>query len=115
MLYKEGFAYFNGEEVIPFRWHEISAITMQITQTRYYGIIPGGTEQNYTILSQSGAHIQLSSALARIGELFGQIRKHSLPHILARHKQEFDSGQNVQFGPLAINKFEIQEGKKSYA
>ncbi len=116
VVYREGLAHFNGRRVRMFRWSEIESLAMEVVQMRYRGVIPMGTRRKYTIVDPLGGKLLLDGTLARVEELYDQVRAGAFPHIIARARQRFDAGEALQFGPFTIDKGQgIRKGRKSYA
>jgi Family of unknown function (DUF6585) len=104
VVYRDGFAYTEGDETIPTPWRDITSFTMRVIQIRYYGFIPAGTVREYKIETRSGKKIKLDSNLSRIEELITLIREQITPLQLEQYNQALDKGLIIQFGPVTVSR-----------
>jgi hypothetical protein len=115
LVYRDGFAYFNGRQVRAYKWQDINAVMIDVARRRYLAVIPGGTRHRYGIVGVAGK-VQLDDGLSRVEDLFDRIRDGSFPHILRRSRRAFQAGVSVDFGPISISRrLGVQIRWKKYA
>ncbi len=115
VVYAEGLAHYNGQRILVYEWNQIAAITAQVIQYRYYGIIKAGTSHKYTLTHLNGKQLKLDDHFHHVAELFDRIRERTFRPILTRCCQAYDMGDTVQFGAFAISQAQgVLKGKKSY-
>ena len=59
VLYQNGFAYYDGEEVQPIAWGEIETILSETTQVLMYGIIPTSKWHYFFLWTTSGKRFKM--------------------------------------------------------
>jgi hypothetical protein len=115
VLYPDGLAFFNGSEVLIFRWPDVAAIKMQVVQYSAYHVIPVGASHTYTITNQNGQIIKLDDQLGKVQELFEVVRKAVFPILMKRSVEALASGQTLTFGSITLSKaVGVQKGNKLY-
>ena len=97
----------------PWRWEEIVALTSAVTRHYTNGIYTGTTHV-YTLYNKKNNRLVLNDAMGKVEELAKAIEEGSFPFFYERLALQYDSGQPVIFGPVAISKNGIQVGKKVF-
>jgi hypothetical protein len=104
VLYENGFSYTqDGSDIFHVKWNEIISIKMKVVNVRVYEILPVGTQKSYTIECNT-KRINLDGTLDKVDDFILFARKKTFPYIVARIKQEFNSGIPVKFGNFIISK-----------
>jgi hypothetical protein len=94
-------------------WTEIVSFTAAITRNYTNGIYTGTTHV-YTLLNCQGRRLVLSDFFKGVEKLAQEIEQAVSPILYDRAAAQYNSGQTVLFGPVAVNKAGIQIGKKHF-
>jgi hypothetical protein len=113
VLYEKGFVVRDRHGLQPWRWEEIASITSAVIRHYTNGIYTGTTHV-YTVINQQNRRLVLNDALGKVEELAKGIEEGCFPFLYERLALQYNSGQPVVFGPVAISKTGIQIGKKVY-
>ncbi len=112
-LYEKGIVVRDRHGMQPWRWEEIISLTSAVTRHYTNGIYTGTTHV-YTLYNQQNKRLTLNDALGKVEELAKAIEEGSFPFLYERLALQYNSGQPVTFGPVAISKNGIQVGKKVF-
>ena len=112
-LYEKGFVVRDRHGMQPWRWEEIVSLTSAVTRHYTNGIYTG-TTHIYTLFNKQNKRLVLNDALGKVDELAKAIEEGCFPFLYERLALQYNSGQPVTFGPVAITKTGIQVGKKVY-
>jgi hypothetical protein len=112
-LYEKGFVVRDRHGMQPWRWEEIVSLTSAVTRHYTNGIYTGTTHV-YTLYNQQNKRLVLNDALGKVEELAKAIEEGCFPYLYERLALQYNSGQPLTFGPVAISKTAIQVGKKVY-
>jgi hypothetical protein len=104
VLFQNGFAYCDGDEVQPIAWGDVATILAQTTQVMYYGIIPTNKYHYFHLWTISGKKIKLDNSFNGTEELGKLISKNVTPLQVEKFNLALDQGQVIPFGPIAIGR-----------
>jgi hypothetical protein len=114
VLYQNGVAYQQRKGMTTFKWNEITSIKIEAANFRALGVIPSGKVRDYRI-ANSSTQLRMASTLDQIDDLMSEIRKNTFTPMLARLRQEFDTGRSIRFGSVTIHKDGVQWKSKKYS
>lgn len=103
VLFQNGFAYCDGDEVQPIAWSDVATILAQTTQVMYYGVIPTNKYHYFHLWTNSGKNIKLDNSFNGTEELGKLISKSVTPLQVEKFNLALDQGQAITFGPIAIS------------
>jgi hypothetical protein len=112
-VYERGFAYRDRKGIQPWGWQEMVSLTAAITRHYTNGIYTGTTHV-YTLYNRQNQRLILNDAIKKVEGLAKMIQDAIYPLLYDRSSQQYNSGQPVVFGPVAVSKGGIQIGKKTY-
>jgi len=112
-LYESGFAVRDRKGIHPWRWEEVAALTAAVTRRYILGIYTG-TTRFYTLYGQQNTWLVLKDEYARMEDLAKAIEENTFPILYSRAADQYNAGQTLVFGPVAVNKMEIRLGRKIY-
>lgn len=113
VVYDKGIA-FQSRGLQQWKWEDFVSIQAQVTRYTYYGVIPAGTTQNYSLINMNGHYLGLNQTIAKVEELVADIRQGTKPILVDRAWNMYQMGQPVTFGPIMINKEGITLNRKFY-
>lgn len=113
LLCEKGFALRTHRGIQPWIWDEISSFTAAVTRHYTNGIYTGTTHA-YTLLNKQGRRFVFSDVFKDVEKLALAIEQAVTPRLYDRAAAQYNSGQTVLFGPVAVSKAGIQIGKKTY-
>lgn len=113
LLCEKGFALRTHRGVQPWTWDEIASFTAAVTRHYTNGIYTGTTHA-YTLLNKQGRRLVLSDVFKDVEKLAQAIEQAVTPRLYDRAAAQYNSGQTILFGPVAVSKAGIQVGKKTY-
>ncbi len=112
-VYEKGFVWRDRAGLHPWIWEEQASLTAAITRHYTNGIYTGTTHV-YTLLNKQNERLVLTDAYQNVEELASLIEQSIFPLLYDRAAAQYNSGQAVVFGPVAISKSGIVIGKKTY-
>jgi len=112
-LYQNGFTYIDRRGLHPWRWRDITALRMAVTNHDILGLHTGTTHA-YTIENRSGNRLALNDGFSRAEELARVIEENTFSLLFDQAAQQYNVGKNLTFGPVMVNKAGIQVGRRSY-
>jgi hypothetical protein len=113
VLYPEGLSYSNlfGEKQI--RWDDLTRFYYQATR-QSINFIPVGTYHWFRLIDSQGQTIRFGSGLAKTAALASELMELTQGPLLRRIATQFDSGVDVDFGPIRVNRQSGIVVKKSW-
>jgi hypothetical protein len=112
-VYEHGFAYNDRKGIQVWRWDGVLSMTSAITRHYTNGIYTGTTHV-YKLYDRQNQRLVLSDSLSKVEELAQNIDDSIFPLLYPRAADQYNTGQTVIFGPVAISKAGIVIGKKTY-
>jgi hypothetical protein len=113
VVYERGLAYNDRKGLQTWHWEDILSMTSSITRHYHNGIYTGTTHV-YTLLNRQNQKLKLADSIARVEELAKAIESNIFPSLYAHAADQYNTGQVLVFGPVAISKQGIAIGKKTY-
>lgn len=113
-LYQNGFAYKDRRGLRLWRWKDVAALRMAVTRHDLFGINTSDTHA-YTLENRNGGRLVLNDSFCRVEEMARVIEEKTFPSLFEQATQQYNTGRNLTFGPVMVNKAGIQIGKKNYA
>jgi hypothetical protein len=107
VVYEQGFAIHNHKGGQLWRWEEIVSLTGAVT-------FPFSTNV-YRLSNRQKQQLVLDNVISRVDELALLIQEAITPILFDQARQQFNGGQRLVFGPMAISKTGLEVGKKLYA
>jgi hypothetical protein len=113
ILYAEGISYTSilGEKQI--RWDDLSRFYYQATK-QSVNFIPVGTYYWFRLIDSQGQKIRFGSGLSKAEALAQKLLELTRVPLLQRITTQFDSGTDVGFGPITINRQKGISVRKSF-
>ena len=111
--YERGFAYNDRKGIQTWRWEELVSMTSAITRHYTIGIYTG-TTHIYRLYNRQNQRLVLSDSITNVEQLAKEIEENIFPLLYAHAAGQYNSGQAMVFGPVAISKSEITIDKKAY-
>jgi hypothetical protein len=112
-LYEQGFVVRDRKGIQAWRWEEIVSLRAAVTRHYTNGIYTGTTHV-YTLYNRQNERLVFSDIYVKVEELAKAIEQGIFPHLYERAAQQYNLGQTLAFGPVAISKTGIQISKKVY-
>ncbi len=113
IIYDRGLAYNDRKGLQTWRWEDILSMTSAITRHYHNGIYTGTTHV-YTLLNPQGQKLTLADSVSKVEDLAKSIETNIFPLLYARAADQYNTGQPLVFGPVAISKQGIAVGKKTF-
>jgi hypothetical protein len=112
-VYEGGIAYTDRRNLIAWRWQDI--VSMKAAITRHYtnGIYTGTTHV-YTLFNRQNQKLILSDPISKVEEVGKQIGSNIFPILYEKAADQFNAGQILPFGPVAISKQSLTYNKKTF-
>ena len=110
-VYERGFAVRDRKGIQAWRWEDVVSLTAAVTRHYSSGIYTGTTHV-YSLFNRQDQRLTLSDIYNKVDELAKTIQDGVYPILYDRAAQQYNAGQMLVFGPVAINKDGIQIGKK---
>ncbi len=111
--YERGFAYNDRKGLRIWRWEDVVSMTSAITRHYTNGIYTG-TTHIYTLYNRQSQRLVLSDSFGKVEELTKDIDQSIFPLLYGPAADQYNAGQTIVFGPVAISKAGIAIGKKTY-
>lgn len=102
-LHSEGIVYQNLRGETHMQWDEVEKFYYGATK-RSVNFIPVGTYYTYKLLDHQGKKIVLGNAVEQPKALGQKLIELTSPPLLKQAAQQFDSGMDVDFGPIKLNR-----------
>jgi len=102
-IYTDGFSSktFLGEKEM--RWDDVARFTYRSTRLRI-NFIPAGTYYHLKLEDTQGRKIDVGNRARGMERLSRQIINHTLPPLLLKVVEQFNSGVDVDFGMIKVNR-----------
>lgn len=110
---ERGFALNNRKSLQVWRWEDVVSMRSAITRRYTYGIYTG-TTHIYTLYNRQNQRLVLSDSLSSVEELANLIDQSIFPLLYEVAANQYNAGQEIFFGPVAISKAGITISKKTY-
>jgi len=112
-LYDQGFAVRDRKGIRSWRWEDVTSLTAAVTRHYTNGIYTGTTHV-YTLYNRQNGRLVLNDIYVKVEELAKAIEECIFPLLYGRAADQYNTGQMLIFGPVAVSKAGIQIGKKTY-
>jgi hypothetical protein len=112
-VYERGFACRDRTGLQTWCWDDILAMTSAVTRHYHNGIYTGTTHV-YTLLDRQNQRLKLGDSIGRVEDLAKAIDTNIFPRLYPRAVDQYNSGEMLPFGPIAISKQGMTLGKKTY-
>lgn len=110
-FYEQGLVDVLGKRIIVVRYENIATVWQKVVKTKvsvYF--IPLGTATNYFYSIQTDEGVKLNFSEKEAGELIqDEVYRYKMPQAVAN----YNAGNNVDFGPLAVSKQGISSRKET--
>jgi hypothetical protein len=113
VVYERGFAYNDRKGLQIWRWEDVVSMTSAITR-HYTNGIYSGTTHVYTLINHQNQRLVLADSFSKVEELAKNIDENIFPFLYGPAADQYNAGQTIVFGPVAISKAGIAIGKKTY-
>lgn len=112
-VYEKGFVLSNRKGVQSWVWEDVVSFTAAVTRHYTNGIYTG-TTHIYTLVDKRGERLVLGDAFKEVEQLAELVEQSIFPLLYDRAASQYNSGQTLVYGPVAISKAGIVIGKKTY-
>jgi hypothetical protein len=112
-VYERGFAIRDRRGIQTWRWEDIVSLTSAVTRHYTNGIYTGTTHV-YTLFNRQNERLVINDVFVKVSELANEIEQSIFPLLYEPAAQQYNDGQSLVFGPVAVSKAGIQIGKKTY-
>jgi hypothetical protein len=112
-VFERGFAYRDRKGVRTWMWSDVASLTAAVTRHYTNGIYTG-TTHIYTLLNKQGERLVLGDALKGVEQLAQAIEQAIFPRLYDAAAAQYNSGQTLTCGPVAVSKSGIVIGRKTY-
>ena len=113
VLYEYGLAYLDRKGLQVWRWEDVGSMKSAITRHYTNGIYTG-TTHIYTIANRQNQRLDLSDSFTKVEELAKVIDESIYSFLYEQAAEQYNSGQAIVYGPVAISKTGITIGRKTY-
>jgi hypothetical protein len=113
LVCERGFAYNERKGFQVWHWEDVVSMKSAITRHYTNGIYTGTTHV-YTLLNRQDLRLVLADSIRNIEELAKLIDESIFPRLYEFAAGQYNSGQPVVTGPVAISKAGITISKKTY-
>ena len=112
VLYRDGFAFQKGKDLLTWRWDEITIIQSDLSREGSHG----STVHQYTLTQRNGDKLILDDRIKNVGGAAEVIKRQVSAKLLPSLAQAYSTGQSITFGPVTIHKQNgFQLDRKLYA
>ncbi len=108
-LFAEGFTVIRDKQETAVRWQDVTTIYQAVTKHYYNGVYTG-TTHNYTLHTRDGKKHVFSNTIKNIADLGNALQNGVSNALLPGVVQAFNSGQGIQFGPVAVSPLGVSKG-----
>jgi hypothetical protein len=112
-VYERGFAIRDRKGIQAWRWEEVVSLTAAVTRHYTNGIYTG-TTHIYSLFNRQNQRLVVNDIYTKVEELAKAIQDGIYPILYDQAAKQYNAGQRLVFGPVAISKNGIQVGKKVY-
>jgi hypothetical protein len=111
-LYENGVAFVGQQGLRQFAWPDVTGVWQRVTKHYTNGVYTG-TTHSYTVQTNTGEKIVLDDRLGKkVEELGNAVQSGVTNSLLPRYWQSLQTGQKLDFGPLAMDREKLYAGKK---
>jgi hypothetical protein len=111
-VYDRGFAVRDRKGIQLWRWEDIVSLTAVVTRHYTSGVYTGTTHV-YRLYDHQNQRLVLSDMYFKVEDLAKIIQDSIFPILYDQAAQQYNAGQELVFGPVAISQAGIQIGKKT--
>jgi hypothetical protein len=111
-VYERGFAFRDRKGVQTWRWEEIISLTGAVTRHYIAGIYTG-TTHIFSLINLRSQRLIFTDTYANVEELVKAIQDAIYPILYERAARQYNAGQMLVFGPVAISQAGIRIGKNT--
>jgi hypothetical protein len=113
LIYERGLAIRERKGIHAWRWEEIVSLTESVT--RHFTIRGNhtGTTHRYRLINRQNQLLVLNDMYTGVEEMAKTIQERIFPILYERAARQFNAGQGLDFGPVAMSNAGIQIGKKT--
>jgi hypothetical protein len=112
-VYERGFAFNDRKGLQVWRWEDVVSMRSAITRHYTNGIYTG-TTHIYTLYNRQNQRLVLADSFSKLEELANLIDNSIFPLLYEHAADQYNTGQEIVSGPVAISKAGITIGKKTY-
>ncbi len=113
VVYERGFAYFDRKGLQVWNWENVVSMRSAITRHYTNGIYTGTTHV-YTLYDRLNLRLVLSDSIYKVEEFARLIDESIYPRLYQLAADQYNSGQSIVSGPVAISKEGITISRKTY-
>ena len=110
---ERGFAYNDRKGLQVWSWEDVVSMTSAITRHYTNGIYTGTTHV-YTLFNRQNQRLVLSDSFGKVEELAKLIDESIFPRLYELAADQYNAGQAIISGPVAISKAGITISRKTY-
>jgi len=110
-VYKKGLHIQLGRARV-FRWEEIAGIAFRASRRHFLGI-PIQTRYHAVLFPGTGRPVELPGSIQNFPEMVSNIKAHLYPRLAPELHANFQAGQWLYFGPVAIQQTAIKLGSNT--
>ena len=112
VIYEGGIAMRDRNGIQNWRWEEIVSLTAAVTRHHFIGS-DSGTTHVYKLYNRQNQRFVFSDIYTNVEELAKAIQDGIFPILYEQSALQYNGGQKLIFGPVAISKTGIQLGKRT--
>ena len=113
LICEGGFAYNDRKGLQVWSWEGVVSMRSAITRHYTNGIYTGTTHV-YTLFNRQNQRLVLSDTIKKVEDLANQIDENIFPRLYELAAGQYNSGQTIISGPVAISKEGITLSRKTY-
>jgi hypothetical protein len=112
LVYPEGVVQLRKDQMRAAFWDEIDTISFKSSSRGLHSMWTG---ESITLHCSNGQEITFDDSLPRMQELVEMVQRETLPSLLARAVEGYQSGRTLDFGKLCVNQGGVSQEKQSLA
>ena len=116
VTYERGFAYNDRKGLQIWCWEDL--VSTRIAIKHYYTGYNNSdfirSTHRYTLYNRLNQRLVLSNSLDKIEELADYIDQNTFPRLYSHSIEQYNAGETIIFGPVAVSKAGITIGNKTY-
>ena len=112
-VYERGLAIRDRKGLQIWRWEDVVSLTVAITRQHTIGIYTGTTHV-YKLFNRHNQRLVLNDTYIHVEELAKTIQDNTFPLLYDQAARQYNAGQRLVFGAVAISQAGIQVGKKTF-
>ena len=102
-LHTDGISYHSMFSEKEIRWDAVERFYYTATKQRLH-FIPIGTYYRFKLVDSEGCKLRLGSRIGRLAPLGQKLIEHTYPTLLKKVVSQYNSGQEVDFGWIRVNR-----------